>query len=210
MSDTFTYNGLPITPSSATPTGATGVWDFVIPLTASTRGNFPLVASNSAGLSNPYSIERVSIPTVTSVSTNIQVRSTASVNAAQINGIINVNMPLITTPGDYNIKVENKLVTTGSLSGAMVVVPTPNVTKISGSAYSAIGGTIFITGSNFLTNTGYTTVLVGGNNATISPGNITTGSITASVPAHDPYGYVDVIVTNRGVASITNREIHRQ
>lgn len=183
-------------------------------------------STSSAGVS--LSIERVAKPTITDVIPNAM--STAGFNSFTIKGTNFVYEAADTTvqfgvtssistytmvdpttiggvsfpsapPGLYTVTVANKVIATAQRVGAVEVVPVPTIVAASGTVNQMTGGTLYITGSNFMTAPGSASVKLG--NTTISNiVSISASSITASMGGGG-IGTVDVSVINKGLASAT-------
>jgi hypothetical protein len=113
---------------------------------------------------------------------------------------IHTTVPIGATTG--NVVVHASGVDSATNANTLFTVPvTPTITALSPNS-GAIGATVVITGTNFGSSQGTSTLKFNGKTATVAAGNWTASSITTTVPAATTTG--NVVVTVSGVSSATN------
>jgi len=105
-------------------------------------------------------------------------------------------------PGSgYYIHLFDGTNTANSVTFNVTAIPVPTISGLSQTSGSQ-GSKLTITGTNFNTTPGQTTVAIGGINATIDPSTpVTSTSITVIVPNNSPGFVGNVVVTSQGVSN---------
>ena len=207
---TVTFNGTTATPTSWTTTS------IVVPVPANaTSGNVVVTISGLA--SNGVNFTVLPTPAITSLSPSSgpvgsQVTITGTnFGSTQGSSTISFNGTLATTIGNWNSNQIAATVPVGAATGNIVVtvnsvpsnglnftvLPTPNIASLSPTSGS-VGTSVSITGTNFGSTQGSSTVSFNGTPAT-TIGNWNPTQITATVPAGATTG--NVVVTVNGVPS---------
>jgi RHS repeat-associated protein len=209
--DTVKFNGT--TATTITSWGATSIVATVP--TGATTGNVVVTVSGVASNGKTFTV--VSAPSITSLSptsgaigASVTITGT-SFGATQGTSTLAFNGTMATTITSWNATTIKATVPTGATTGNMVVhaggvnsngslftiVPAPSITSLSPTA-GAVGAPVTITGTNFGTTQGTSTVKFNGTTATtISSWGAT--SIVAMVPAAATTG--NVVVHASGVDS---------
>lgn len=207
-SSTVTFNGVPATPTSWNSTTIV----VPVPLTAMT-GNVVVTVNGASSNGVPFTVSQT--PTINSLSpsagpvgTSVTINgvnfgSSQGSSTVTFNGIaatptswsstaIMVPVPTGATTGNVVVTVNG----TASSGVPFTVYPIPNITSLSASS-TTIGASITITGNNFGSSAGSSTVTFNGVAGT--PTSWSSTSIVVLVPFGATTG--NVVVTENGIAS---------